>query len=58
LSAAFSADGRTVVIASDDITALIWLASIEDLLAEAARRIQRDPPIFTEEERRRFLLEG
>lgn len=30
-------------------------ASIADLLAEAARRIQRDPPISTEEERRRFI---
>jgi hypothetical protein len=36
---------------------MLWHASIDDLLAEATRRIQRDPPIFTEEERRRFLIE-
>lgn len=57
IPASFGPSVGTVLIASADGTAMLWLASIDDLLAEAARRIQRDPPIFTEEERRRFLIE-
>lgn len=55
-SAAFSPDGKTIVTASADGTARLWVADIRDLLAQAASLIQRDPPVFTEEERRRFGL--
>lgn len=41
--------------ASADRTARLWLVSVDDLLAEAERLIQRDPPRLTPEERRRFL---
>jgi hypothetical protein len=44
------------VTANRDGTARIWL-SIEDLLQLAESLIQREPPIFTGEERRRFGLE-
>jgi WD40 repeat protein len=57
LSAAFSPDGRYVVTASADRTAMIWPVSLDDLLALVESRIQRDPPIFTLEERRRYGLD-
>lgn len=57
LSAAYSLDGAQIVTASADQTARIWIANIDDLLAEAERLIQRDPPILTPEERRRYGLE-
>jgi hypothetical protein len=39
------------------MTAHIWYASIEDLLAAAERLIQRDPLELTPEERRQYGLE-
>ena len=57
LSAAYSPDGTQIVTASADQTARIWDAAIEDLLDEAKRLIQRDPPLLTPEERRRYGLE-
>ena len=39
--------GKFIITASWDQTARIWIANIEDLLAEAARLIQRDPPLLT-----------
>jgi WD40 repeat protein len=56
-SAVYSLDGKAIVTSSEDRTARIWLASIDDLLVEAARLIQRDPPLLTPEESRRFGLE-
>ena len=57
MSAAYSPDGQTIVTASVDGTARIWDVAIEDLLDEARRLIQRDPPLLTPEERRRVGLE-
>ena len=56
-SAAYSPDGKKIVTASDDKTARLWIASIDDLLTEAGRLIQRDPPLLTPEERREYGLE-
>jgi WD40 repeat protein len=56
-SAAWSPDGRAIVTASKDRTARIWIARIDDLLVQAARLIQRVPPVLTPKERARFGLE-
>ena len=56
-SVAYSPDGLQIVTASDDGTARVWIASIDDLLAEAARLIQRDPPLLTPVERQRYGLD-
>ena len=56
-SAAFSPDGRTIVTASPDLTARVWMARIEDLLDLSERLVQREPPILTPKERARFLGE-
>ena len=56
-SGAWSPDGRWIVTTSANRTVRIWPAWIEDLLKLAAGLIQRDPPIFTLAERRRFLHE-
>ena len=55
-SAAYSPDGKTVVTGSRDRTARIWVVSLDDLLTKAQRLIQRDPPIFTPDERQRYGL--
>jgi WD40 repeat protein len=55
--AAFSRDGKQIVTASLDSTARLWVANTKDLLTQAASLIQRDPPVFTEEERRQFRLD-
>jgi WD40 repeat protein len=57
-SAAFSPDGHTIVTTSMDKTFQVWPATIEDLLKKAESLIRREPPLFTAEERRRFLGEG
>ncbi|HQY95323.1 MAG: hypothetical protein WAU00_17285 [Caldilinea sp.] len=49
--------GKFIITASWDQTARIWIANIEDLLAEAARLIQRDPPLLTPGERQHYGLE-
>ena len=56
-SAAYSPDGKSIVTASGDQTARIWIVGVDDLLAEAQRLIQRDPPLLTPEERQRYGLE-
>jgi hypothetical protein len=56
-SAAYSPDGARIVTASEDKTARVWPGSVEALLAMVASLIQRDPPLLTPEERRRFGLE-
>jgi len=55
-SAAYSPDGRQIVTAGGD-GARIWMANVDDLLAEAKRLIQRDPPLLTPEERKQYGLE-
>ena len=57
LWAAYSPDGQQIVTAGYDGLALIWLADIDDLLTEAYRLIQRDPPELTPEDRRQYGLE-
>lgn len=44
-------------LAIDNGTARIWIADIDALLAEAARLIQRDPPVLTAQERGHYGLE-
>ena len=39
-----------------DRTARIWVVSLDELLTKAQRLIQRDPPIFTPDERQRYGL--
>jgi hypothetical protein len=56
-SAAYSPDGARIVTASVDRTARVWPSTVEALLAMVASLIQRDPPLLTPEERRRFGLE-
>jgi WD40 repeat protein len=56
-SAAYSLDGKYLVTASADQTIRVWPTNFDDLLAEADRLIQRDPPLLTPEERRRYGLE-
>jgi WD40 repeat protein len=53
-SAVFSPDGKWILTASADLSARIWVADFADLLAQAQALIQRAPPIFTPEERRRY----
>ncbi|HSN75590.1 MAG TPA: hypothetical protein VL334_10985, partial [Anaerolineae bacterium] len=57
LSAAYSPDGKFIVTAGADRTARIWLTNVSDVLAKAQALIQRDPPLLTPEERRRYGLE-
>jgi hypothetical protein len=45
-----------VVSASSDNSVRIWLANLDDLLAEAERLIPRESLIFTPEEVRQFRL--
>jgi len=52
-SAAFSPDGSRIVTASFDQTAKVWLMP-DALLAVALRKVQRDPPDFTPEEKARY----
>ena len=55
-SAAFSPDRATVVTVSWDGMACLW-PSIHELLALAESLIQRDPPLFTPQERQRYGLD-
>ena len=57
LSAAYSPDGKLVVAAGAEGIARIWDATIEQLMAEAERLIQRDPPELNPEERNVYGLE-
>lgn len=53
LSAAFHSDGQTVVTGSKDGTVRLW-PSTEALLDLSRQMVQREPPTFTEEEKKRF----
>ena len=50
--------GGQIVSGGPDGTLRVWLADLEALLALADSLIQRDPPIFTGDERIRFGFEG
>ena len=56
-TAFYGPDGKTIVTASDDKTAVIWPATIEGQIEAAKQLIQRDPPVLTPGERRRFGLD-
>lgn len=57
ISAVFHPDGKRIITASVDQTARVWLTSLQDMLTLAHSLIQRDPPVFTAEERQRFGIE-
>ena len=56
-SVAYSPDGTHVVTTCDDNITRVWPATADSLLAVVERLIQRDPPLLTPDERRRFGLE-
>jgi WD40 repeat protein len=56
LSAIYRPDGQEILTVSADKTARTW-SNIDNLLEEAKRLIQRDPPLLTPEERRKYGLE-
>lgn len=58
LTVAFSPDGNYIISASKDKSAIVWTVSIASLLKTAESRIQRDPAIFTRDERLRFGLDA
>ncbi len=46
-----------IITASADQTARVWPATVELLLEVVEALIQRDPPLLTPDERKRFGLE-
>lgn len=56
--AGFSHDGMTIVTASFDGTLRLWDASIQATLARAQGQVQRDPPLFTVDERDRYDIDA
>lgn len=54
----FSADGRFFITGSEDATARLWLADIEELIGLAKALLARDPPIFTPETRSHLINYG
>jgi len=58
LSVAFSPDGQRIISGSKDESAIVWKVAIQELLADARLRTQREPSIFTRDERLRFGMES
>ena len=58
-SVAFSPDRSQIVSGSYDQTVRLWeMATTEQMLARSAQLVQRDPPLFTPAELKRFGFEG
>ncbi|HRI14951.1 MAG TPA: hypothetical protein PLX89_18300 [Verrucomicrobiota bacterium] len=56
LAVAFQPDGKSFATAAQDYTARIWTTEIDEMMVQALRRIHRDPPGLTPEERERYGL--
>jgi WD40 repeat protein len=56
--ASFSHDGKTIVTASYDGILRLWDTDVEGTVSRARSLIQRDPPLFTEQERATYNIDN